>query len=123
MTVRHHGVSKNRSIMAEVPGRQQVVNAGLTAAAVNAITPLMGSVAFEELGKVKRLLKQFFSDQPWGPNDEKALADAVKKFQRASGGSCSRSVRSNDDDGGTLPPTLCDRFCGIHGIHAAGSVT
>ena len=54
-----------------------MVNAGLTAAAVNAITPLMGSVAFEELGKVKRLLKQFFSDQPWGPNDEKALADAV----------------------------------------------
>jgi hypothetical protein len=63
--------------MAEVPGRQQVVNAGLTAMAVSAITPLMGGVGFEELGKVKRLLKQFFSDQPWDANDDKALADAV----------------------------------------------
>jgi hypothetical protein len=77
MTVRHQGLSKNRPIMAEVSGRQQVVNAGLTAAAVAAITPLMSGVGFEELGKVKGLLKQFFSDQPWETADIDALADAV----------------------------------------------
>lgn len=50
---------------------------GLTAAAVGALIPLMGSVGFEELGLVKALLKRFFSTGPWTAMDAAALADAV----------------------------------------------
>jgi hypothetical protein len=48
-----------------------------------------------------------------------ALADLKpEKFQRASGRCSSGSMRSNDDDGSTLPTTLPDRPFEIHGIHA-----
>lgn len=50
---------------------------GLTAPAVGALIPLMGSVGFEELGLVKALLKRFFSTGPWTAMDAAALADAV----------------------------------------------
>lgn len=59
------------------PGRAQVAARGLTAAAVGALIPLMGSVGFEELGLVKALLKRFFADGPWTAMDAAALADAV----------------------------------------------
>src|SRR5947209_2371533 len=65
----------NRS--AEDAARRVVAQRGLIAAAVAAITPLMDNVDFAQLGQVKRLLKRYFSDQPWGPTDRAALADAV----------------------------------------------
>ena len=58
-------------------GRRRVAEEGLTPAAVAALTPLLLEVDVARLAEVKGLLKRFFSEQPWGPGDGEALADAV----------------------------------------------
>ena len=57
--------------------RARVADAGLTGAAVEALTPLVRMLPFDALTPVKQLLKQFFSDRPWTTTDDDALADAV----------------------------------------------
>ena len=74
-------------------GRRFVAERGLIGAAVAAITPLMDNVDFAQLGQVKRLLKQFFSDQQWGPTEQAALADAVGTGHGSVDGLLSEGVR------------------------------
>ena len=57
--------------------RQLVAERGLTAAAVQALTPLMDAVSFESLAIVKDLLKRFFSAGPWTAVDAVALSGAI----------------------------------------------
>ena len=50
----------------------------LVAEAVRHLTAdALGHLPFEALGPTKALLKRFFSPQPWGPAEDRALADAV----------------------------------------------
>src|SRR5438874_302804 len=58
-------------------GRRSVARSGLTSAAVAALTPMMMNVEFDQLGEVKRLLKQYFSEEKWGQAEEDSLAAAV----------------------------------------------
>ena|SRR5436190_18399588 len=71
------GGSDDANLSTDDEARRFVAERGLIGAAVAAITPLIDKVDFAQLGQVKRLLKQFFSDQQWGPTEEVALADAV----------------------------------------------
>jgi HEAT repeats/Scaffold protein Nfu/NifU N terminal len=59
--------------------RAQVVARGLTVNAFGELTPLVTSLglSLEALGPVKQLQKRFFSDAPWTPADDEALADAI----------------------------------------------
>ena len=57
--------------------RARVVEQGLTAEAVGALTGVVSGLSLEALGPVKQLLKRYFSDQPWTAADDDALADAV----------------------------------------------
>ena len=58
--------------------RRRVVERNLVRAAFEHLTvDALMAVPFESLGPVKTLLKRFFSDQPWGPADDEALAAAV----------------------------------------------
>jgi hypothetical protein len=57
--------------------RTRVADAGLTGAAIEALTPLVRSLPLDALTPVKQSLKQFFSDRPWTAADDAALADAV----------------------------------------------
>ncbi|MDQ3642837.1 MAG: NifU N-terminal domain-containing protein, partial [Actinomycetota bacterium] len=51
---------------------------GLVPAAVRHLTTdALAQVPLEALGPTKALLKRFFSAQPWGPDDEQALAEMV----------------------------------------------
>src|SRR4051795_7665245 len=75
--VTRDGRSEQYPVMADDVGRRLVAERDLTAAAVAGITPLMDNVDFTQLGQLKRLLKQFFSAQPWGPTEDAALADTV----------------------------------------------
>ena len=60
------------------PARRDIAAQGLTPEAVAHLTrDALGRVDFERLAPVKGLLKQFFSDAPWTPDDERALADLV----------------------------------------------
>ena len=58
--------------------RRLVVERNLVRTAFEHLTvDALMAVPFEALGTVKTLLKRFFSDQPWGPDDDEALATAV----------------------------------------------
>ena len=58
--------------------RRLVVERNLVRAAFEHLTvDALMEVPFEALGPVKALLKRFFSEQPWGPDDDEALAAAV----------------------------------------------
>ena len=57
--------------------RARVVERGLTADAVGALTVVVSGLSLEALGPVKQSLKRYFSDQPWTAADDDALADAV----------------------------------------------
>jgi Scaffold protein Nfu/NifU N terminal len=57
--------------------RAQVVERGLTTAAIAELTPVVSALPLDALGPVKQLLKRFFSDAPWTPDDDQALADVV----------------------------------------------
>ena len=57
--------------------RARVVERGLTADAIAALTPLVRELPPETLTPVKQTLKQFFSDRPWTEADDEALADTV----------------------------------------------
>jgi Scaffold protein Nfu/NifU N terminal len=61
-----------------VSDRREVSARGLTPAAVAHLTrDALGTIDFAALGPVKKLLKQYFSDQPWTPADDEALAALV----------------------------------------------
>ncbi len=57
--------------------RALVVERGLTAEAVSQLADVMRGLSLEALAPVKRLVKRFFSAQPWMHEDDEALADAV----------------------------------------------
>ena len=58
--------------------RRLVLERNLVRAAFEHLTvDALMAVPFEALGPVKTLLKRFFSDEPWGPEDDEALAAAV----------------------------------------------
>ena len=58
--------------------RRLVVERNLVRAAFEHLTvDALMDVPFEALGPTKTLLKRFFSDEPWGPDDDEALAAAV----------------------------------------------
>jgi Scaffold protein Nfu/NifU N terminal/HEAT repeats len=58
--------------------RRLVVERNLVRAAFEHLTvDALMAVPFEALGPVKTLLKRFFSEQPWGSEDDEALAAAV----------------------------------------------
>ena len=59
--------------------RAQVVAHGLTVKALGQLTPMVTGLALslEALGPVKQLQKRFFSDVPWTPEDDDALAAAI----------------------------------------------
>jgi hypothetical protein len=57
--------------------RRLVVERDLVGSAFQHLTSALMGVPFEALGPVKTLLKRFFSDQPWGPDDDEALAGVV----------------------------------------------
>lgn len=57
--------------------RAQVVERGLTTAAIAELTPVVSALPLDALGPVKQLLKRFFSGAPWTADDDQALADVV----------------------------------------------
>jgi hypothetical protein len=58
--------------------RREVAASGLTPAAVTHLTrDALGTIDFAQLAPVKKLLKQFFSDETWKPADDDALAALV----------------------------------------------
>jgi Scaffold protein Nfu/NifU N terminal/HEAT repeats len=59
--------------------RARVVAEGLTVTALTQLTPMVTGLglSLEALGPVKQLQKRFFSDVPWTPVDDDALADAI----------------------------------------------
>lgn len=57
--------------------RTAVVQRGLTAAAIGALTETVRNLPLEVLTPVKQLLKRFFSDQPWTSSDDETLAAIV----------------------------------------------
>lgn len=58
--------------------RRAVAARGLTPDAVAHLTrDALGTIDFAALGPVKKLLKQFFSDESWMPDDDDALAKLV----------------------------------------------
>lgn len=59
--------------------RARVVARGLTVKAFGQLTPVVTELglSLEALGPVKQLQKRFFSDGPWTPDDDDALADAI----------------------------------------------
>ncbi len=57
--------------------RARVVQRGLTGDAIRELTPVVSALPLDALGPVKQLLKRFFSDAPWTPDDDVALADVV----------------------------------------------
>jgi Scaffold protein Nfu/NifU N terminal len=57
--------------------RAQVVQRGLTADAVEALTPVVSALPLDALGPVKQSLKRFFSDAAWTTDDDEALARIV----------------------------------------------
>jgi Scaffold protein Nfu/NifU N terminal len=57
--------------------RARVAERGLTAHAVTELLQVVSGLSLDELGRVKQLLKRFFSDQPWTAADDEALDDAV----------------------------------------------
>ncbi len=57
--------------------RARVVQRGLTGDAIRELTPVVSALPLDALGPVKQLLKRFFSDAPWTPDDDAALADVV----------------------------------------------
>ncbi len=58
--------------------RNQVAARGLTPAAVTHLTrDALGTIDFAALAPVKKLLKQYFSPEPWTATDEAAFADLV----------------------------------------------
>jgi hypothetical protein len=59
-------------------GRREIAARGLTAAAVAHLTrDALGTVDLAALAPVKKLLKRFFSDEPWTDADDRSLADLV----------------------------------------------
>jgi hypothetical protein len=54
-----------------------VVERGLTATAIGALTETVRGLPLEALTPVKQLLKRFFSDQPWTGSDDDELAAIV----------------------------------------------
>jgi hypothetical protein len=57
--------------------RARVAALELTGPAVAALSPLVRTLPIEALAPVKQLLKQYFSDRPWGDADDDALAELV----------------------------------------------
>jgi Scaffold protein Nfu/NifU N terminal len=57
--------------------RARVVERDLTAQAVGQLTDVVNGLSLEALAPVKRLLKRFFSSEPWTADDDEALADAI----------------------------------------------
>jgi hypothetical protein len=57
--------------------RARVATLELTGAAVASLSPLVRTLPIEALTPVKQLLKQYFSDRPWGEADDDALAAIV----------------------------------------------
>ncbi|MCU1429017.1 MAG: hypothetical protein JWL83_3017 [Actinomycetia bacterium] len=58
--------------------RQEIAAQGLTPAAVAHLTrDALGRIDFERLAPLKRLLKRFFSPEPWTAAEDGALADLV----------------------------------------------
>jgi hypothetical protein len=57
--------------------RARVVQRGRVPDAVKELTPVVSELPFDALGPVKQSLKRFFSDAPWTPADDEALADLV----------------------------------------------
>jgi hypothetical protein len=57
--------------------RARVVDRGLSAEAAGQLLQVVNGLSLEELGRVKQLLKRFFSPDPWTAADDEALADAV----------------------------------------------
>ena len=57
--------------------RARLVERGLTADAIEHLTPVVSALPLEALAPVKQLLKRFLSDQPWTDADDQSLADAV----------------------------------------------
>jgi Scaffold protein Nfu/NifU N terminal/HEAT repeats len=57
--------------------RARVVERGYVAEAAGQLLQAVSGLSLEQLGTVKRLVKRFFSEEPWTTNDDEALADAV----------------------------------------------
>jgi hypothetical protein len=57
--------------------RARVVDRGLSAEGASQLLQVVSGLSLEELGRVKQLLKRFFSPDPWSAADDEALADAV----------------------------------------------
>ena len=57
--------------------RARVVDRGLSAEAAGQLLQVVNGLSLEELGRVKQLLKRFFSPAPWTAADDEALAEAV----------------------------------------------
>jgi hypothetical protein len=72
-----------RHLVTSAPGpdldaaRAQLVERGLTATAIGALTETVRGLPMEALTPVKQLLKRFFSDQPWTAADDAELAAVV----------------------------------------------
>src|SRR5688500_740502 len=73
-------------------GRHQVAERGLTPAAVGALIPLMGAVAFEARRLAQAPLDGFFSNAAWTAMDAAALADAVGPRALATGAEAAADV-------------------------------
>jgi hypothetical protein len=59
-------------------GRREIAARGLTPAAVSHLTrDALGMIDLAALAPVKKLLKRFFSDEPWTDADDRSLADLV----------------------------------------------
>jgi len=59
-------------------GRREIAARGLTADAVTHLTAdALGTIDLAALAPVKKLLKCFFSEEPWTGADDAALADLV----------------------------------------------
>jgi hypothetical protein len=58
--------------------RRRIAARGLTPAAVTHLTrDALGGIDLAALAPVKKLLKRFFSEEPWSATDDRALADLV----------------------------------------------
>lgn len=73
-----HTVVRMASDPARDEARQEVAKRGLTpAAAGHLTTDALRTIDFAALAPVKKLLKQFFSDESWSAGDDDALAELV----------------------------------------------
>jgi hypothetical protein len=65
-------------VLTRETGRREIAARGLTSAAVAHLTrEALGTIDLAALAPVKKLLKTFFSDEPWTDADDRSLADLV----------------------------------------------